>query len=288
MSRPSTLLAIVLALGLGAAGCGATADPEQPEPALDDDDDDAGDDDDTLPSLHPDDVDPDPAPEPPPPEPAIVLTFDDRFIDQWSAWAPLMESYGARVTFFVTRWDLLTTEEVDGLHALASRGHEIGHHSLTHENPNDFLDDHTVDEYVQQEIVTATELMEGYGFTPTSFAYPWGGQSGALDAALSEHFDILRGSARVDDLDRILHYWDGQDVIKGGRLDSGYAPVDELITAMDLAVDEEAALVLYAHRIFDEGEGSHITPAELEQMLELATDRGMSFATISELATPRR
>ncbi len=232
----------------------------------------------TAPGIEPSD---------PVPEPSLVLTFDDHFMDQWFAYVPLMESFDARVTFFVTRWDLISPEHVAGLRTLEDRGHEVGHHGLLHRNPTDYLADHTVDEYIADEIVPATELMAGDGFFPTAFAYPWGGQTAALDEALSEHFEILRGSGRLSSPDRILHHWDGQAVINGGRLDTGYAPLDELVAAMDRAVAEDAALVVYAHRIFDEGDGSHITPSELEQVLILAAERGMTFSTISDLTTPR-
>jgi peptidoglycan-N-acetylglucosamine deacetylase len=232
----------------------------------------------TPPSLEPSD---------PVPEPTLVLTFDDHFMDQWFAYLPLIESYDARVTFFVTRWDLISPEHVAGLRQAEERGHEVGHHGLLHRNPTDYLADHTLDEYIADEIVPATELMAADGFFPTAFAYPWGGQTAALDDALGEHFEILRGSGRLSSPDRILHHWDGQSVIQGGRLDTGYAPLDELVAAMDRAVAEDAALVVYAHRIFDEGDGSHITPSELEQVLALATERGMAFCTVSDLTTPR-
>lgn len=267
------------------AGCVADPStlPGSPPPAAADDDDDDGTDGKGLGSTDTDLPDP----RPPVAQPTIVLTFDDHFMSQWYAYAPLMKSYGARATFFVTRWDMLSRYAVADLHDLEDRGHEIAHHGLLHRNPAEYVAEFSIERYLEDEIFAAFDLMARDDFFPTSFAYPWGGRSDALDVALLEHFDIVRGSGRVNNPDRILHQWDGQNAINGGRVDSGYAPADELGAAMDQAVAEDAALILYAHRIFDEGLGSHITPAELEQLLQLAADRGMAFATFSELATPR-
>lgn len=220
-------------------------------------------------------------------EPTLVLTFDDHFMTQWYAHTPLIEKYGGVATFFVTRWDMISRYAVADLHDLEDRGHEIAHHGLMHRNPTDYLADHTIAEYIEDEIVPATALMDRDGFAPTAFAYPWGGQTAALDAALQDHFTVLRGSGRLNNPEPLMHPWDGRRVVRGGRVDTGYWSEQQLIAAMDLAVAQNAALVVYAHRIFDEGAGSHITPAELEQVLQLATERGMAFATISELAIPR-
>ena len=63
----------------------------------------------------------------------IVLSFDDSInIESWNESRPTFERYNATATFFVDRWDDLTTEEIEILTILEEEGHEIGFHGTNH------------------------------------------------------------------------------------------------------------------------------------------------------------
>jgi len=212
---------------------------------------------------------------------AVVLTFDDAFVEQWHDQRSVFVEYGARVSFMVTRFDSLGEEQISMLRDLEGDGHEIGCHSLTHVDPREFLAEHTVEEYVDAEITPALELMAAAGFEPTSFSYPWGGRSGELDVALWEQFEILRGSGGIGS-DGLYDYA-GDPLVFGARVDDGYATIDEVEEAMRRARGDGSALVLYTHRVLEESEASHIKPDDLEELLARATELDLPLKTLSEL-----
>jgi len=217
-------------------------------------------------------------------EPGVSLVFDDYFIDQWYGEKERFEGYGARATFSLALFDTFDEEEIGWLHELEGDGHEIGCHSLTHVNPLEFLEEHTVDDYMAQEIEPAITLMEAEGFTPTSFTFPWDGQTDDLSARLKERFTMLRGSGRFDGPQDIYYGANDGQLVAGARLDSGWWTEEQLDHALTQAAQRGEVLVVYAHRIqSEETEKSHIKPDELETALQIIDDHGLPYVTLSEL-----
>ncbi len=216
----------------------------------------------------------------------VVLTFDDDFVDQWHAHADLLNAHGARATFLITRFDGLSGGALDQLRDLRDAGHEIGCHGLTHVSPSEYAEQYSVEAYIDDEVIPAVAAMREEGFDPRSFSHPWGGRTDALDGALLEHFAILRSSGRVDDPDTALHGWDDARVVRGARIDHGHAEVDEIEELLRTARRRNNVAVLYAHRILDSSEQSHIRPDELETVLEIVDELGLDYFTLTELAEP--
>lgn len=214
----------------------------------------------------------------------VLLTFDDDFVQQWYEHRDLLAEHDVPATFMVTRWGDLSDEEVAQLLELEQEGHELGCHGLTHENPKDYAAEHSAEEYVQDEVLPAVELMRSDGVEPSSYSYPWGGRSSELDEAIGQHFDILRDSGRITQVDRILYRADDGELAHGARIDHGYAPEDGLRELLEQARAEDAAVVLYTHRILVESEASHVKPDELVALFELVDELDLGWATLSELA----
>jgi hypothetical protein len=123
---------------------------------------------------------------------SIALSFDDDFVDHWTAMRPLLARYGAHVTFFVTRYAQLTDDQRRQLRALADDGHDIELHSVSHQNAVEYAAAHGVQAYVDDEILPELDAMEADGYDITSFAYPFGARSDELDAALAPYFQRIR------------------------------------------------------------------------------------------------
>lgn len=227
------------------------------------------------------------------PEPGVALSFDDDFVDQWFDNAALLESYGAKVTFYVTRYEELSAERKAKLHELQKRGHEIGYHTVTHVDAEVFLQTHSVDEYLAQEIDPGLKRMNDDGFFPQTFAYPWNGHTPETDAALKARFRFVRGSARLKHGDTYLYQPDGRDhgqtMMPGASLDAANFDADLLEKALTkVQQDGNSVAILYAHQITAvDSPRSHITPASLEQVLKSARDKGLKFYTMKELAPAR-
>jgi peptidoglycan/xylan/chitin deacetylase (PgdA/CDA1 family) len=108
-----------------------------------------------------------------PAQSAICLSFDDYPVDKWFELRELFLKYDAHVTFFVARFDTLTPNQIEKLRILQSDGHEIGFHGAKHLLSEYYIKDHSLDEYVQNEIIAGINKMNASGFYPTSFAYPY-------------------------------------------------------------------------------------------------------------------
>ena len=126
--------------------------------------------------------------------PAVALCFDDTAVRAWYDVRDLLDSYGARVTFFVTRYPNWTAEERGMLQELAARGHDVQPHTVDHLNAVDYADAHGIAAYVQDEVLPSIAALQADGYPTTSFAYPFGASTPELDAAVLEHVQRVRVS----------------------------------------------------------------------------------------------
>jgi peptidoglycan/xylan/chitin deacetylase (PgdA/CDA1 family) len=122
----------------------------------------------------------------------VLLTFDDDDVARWSEAVDRLAPYGVRATFFVTRFDLLSADEVAALHELAAAGHAIENHGHRHIDAPDFVDRFGIDAYVRDEVLPGLEAMRSAGFSPRAFAYPFGFHTSEIDRAVLEHVDYVR------------------------------------------------------------------------------------------------
>lgn len=123
---------------------------------------------------------------------AVALSFDDNSVADWTAMRPMLAKYGAKVTFFVTRYLLLSEDEHAQLHQLAADGHDIEYHTVSHQNAVEYVEAHGIDGYVEEEIEPALTAMRNDGFATREFAYPFGVRSEEIDAALKPYFEHVR------------------------------------------------------------------------------------------------
>ena len=124
--------------------------------------------------------------------PGLALSFDDSGIAEWSAARPLLLQYGARVTFFVTRYHKFTEEGRAQLRELAADGHEIAAHGKNHLRASVYVEDNGLAAYMADEALPSIDILRADGYEVTSFAYPFGARTGELDRALAAHVPVLR------------------------------------------------------------------------------------------------
>jgi peptidoglycan/xylan/chitin deacetylase (PgdA/CDA1 family) len=103
----------------------------------------------------------------------VSLTFDDGDADNFAV-ATLLEQYGLRATWYIPSGLVGQPGYMtwDQLRELADRGNEIGGHSLDHINVSDL---HGAD--LKHQVCDDRSNLMAHGFTPLSFAYPYGGYS---------------------------------------------------------------------------------------------------------------
>jgi len=127
--------------------------------------------------------------------PGLALSFDDAAVDDWITARPLFLEYGARVTFFVTRYHLLTDDQRAELRELAADGHEIASHTVAHRRAPRYVEELGMAAYLADEILPSIDALRADGHAVTSFAYPYGARTAELDRALGAHFPVLRSVA---------------------------------------------------------------------------------------------
>jgi peptidoglycan/xylan/chitin deacetylase (PgdA/CDA1 family) len=126
------------------------------------------------------------------PRAGICLSFDDDQIADWFAMRELLARHSARVTFFVTRYAGFTTEQRAMLHALYADGHSIEAHSVHHLNANDYIAEHGLQAYVDDEVQPSIDVLRADGFHPVAYAHPFGAHSYELDQALVRRIRFAR------------------------------------------------------------------------------------------------
>ncbi|MFT2009076.1 polysaccharide deacetylase family protein [Pontibacter sp. 13R65] len=222
---------------------------------------------------------------------SFVLSFDDQYVKQWYAHRDLFKKYGVHATFFITKPDLLSTEEIEMLHILAADGHEIASHGYRHVNAVAYTEEHSLGAYIEHEVLPAIKTMHAQGFAPVTFAYPYGASSRKLDRELLKYFLLVRGDSwKVEDkpvekLDRIFYKFDGSRVINGLGIDmNSGVTLQDIEQGFNRATDKQEAINLYAHSIEIDSSHYGVTTEFLENILELAQGKNLKSITFKELA----
>jgi peptidoglycan/xylan/chitin deacetylase (PgdA/CDA1 family) len=222
----------------------------------------------------------------------VAITFDDTTIDSWFAQRAMFNQYGAKVTFFVSHFFSLDTAQINKLKLLESDGSEIGCHTYSHKGVyTDFNGDVSrVNEYLQDQIVPARDLMVSAGFNPVSFAYPYGEHQVAYDAAVRNYFPYIRLTyddfqAPLVEQSAIYHSSnDNYILLWGAGIDKDFAnSTNEIIQAMIKARKEGKIITFYGHDVVnDPNKPYNILPQDLEAIVENARNLGLKFYTYKE------
>lgn len=126
--------------------------------------------------------------------PAIALSFDDHNLAQWTAIRPLFDQYGARVTLFISKYHFFDDVGRAQLQDLAADGHDIEYHSTNHVPAADYVAEHGLAQYLDDEIGADLALMRADGYDPHVFSYPFGSRTAEIDRALEAQFTLIRAS----------------------------------------------------------------------------------------------
>jgi peptidoglycan-N-acetylglucosamine deacetylase len=225
-----------------------------------------------------------------PAQAAFVISFDDKYVSEWYANKDLFKKYNVKATFFITMPHELTLSEVKMLQELADDGHEIASHGYLHENSSKFIKENGVAAYVAHEITPAIKVMQSIGFTPSTFAYPYGARSRTIDRELIKYFHLLRGDSwkvagkGIDELDRIFYKYDGSRLVHGLGIDNNSGvTLQDIEGGFKRAVQKREAIVIYAHNISEDTTGYSISPETLKAIFQLAQKHKLNSLTFREL-----
>ncbi len=182
-------------------------------------------------------------------EPGVALTFDDASIDPWIELLPMFQKYNVHATFFICTSCSENPLDKSKLKQLADAGNEIGSHTMHHYHLSEYLRNHTIDEYLTNEIIPTLQYFDTLNIPITSFAYPYGEHNSSSDKLLSKYFQKIRGISSMHPSENgayIIHKY--EVFIKGADIDRalGYT-LNDFKNAILEAKSHNAVLVLLGH-----------------------------------------
>jgi PKD repeat protein len=215
----------------------------------------------------------------------IALTFDDNYVDQWYAARGIFQQYDAHVTFYVSQYDGLDEDQIDKLKALEADGHEIAFHGRYHTDAADYLQSHTIQQYLDYEIIPGINLMKADGFNPVDFSYPFGSgyDNDQLADALEQYFIHLRDTTHGS---VYYEYGSGTPMIHAqGIDDTTYGQsLDDIYNYISTAKANDEIVIFYCHEPVPANPGSYQTSYDrLDKILKYVSDNDLKTFTISEI-----
>ncbi len=214
--------------------------------------------------------------------PVASFSFDDFPASAAETGAAIMESRGARATFYAcgslegTKYRDLDHFTAGQLKELAANGHEVGCHAFNHvpypaEGPAR-LRANVAD--------NAKYFHDRLGdVRPSSFAYPFGDVNFAIKAATAELFPIARGVRRGVNRGRMDY-----SELRANPLDKRWEDTTDIPALIDEARRTNGWLIFFTHDVQDDPtpEGCH--PDRLARTLDAVLAAGIAVMPVKAAA----
>lgn len=219
--------------------------------------------------------------------PGVVITLDDDYVDNWADAHEILQEYQWKATFFITKCNQLSSEEIARLQQFKQYGHEIGGHGLNHLNAPQQVAANAAEGYLNTEIYPMIGFMNGVSLPVTSFAYPFGARNETTDAVLLRQFSILRGTTYGSPGAIYQNcYYTGRRVVYGLGIDKSYSHFNEqyFLSLLQYAKENNKIVVFYAHKTVAAAHNDYETEYNtLIEICRFVQNNNMKFYTMSEL-----
>jgi peptidoglycan-N-acetylglucosamine deacetylase len=221
---------------------------------------------------------------------AVVLTFDDKYINEWFSADSVFSGYDWKATFCVTKYGTLTEDEKQKLMALQDNGHEIASHGSKHLRATEYLSEHTMKNYLNEEIFPSLNSMVNDGMDISSFVYPYGSRSVETDLSLFKYFSVLRSTSwkhsTINSQKCFVKKGSDEMMVYGLGMDShyDYFSADFILSLLKYANQEDLAVILYGHNIAIDDTSKYVTSYKtLHDICSFAQQNEMQFLTLRDL-----
>jgi peptidoglycan/xylan/chitin deacetylase (PgdA/CDA1 family) len=213
--------------------------------------------------------------------PMVTFTFDDVPVSACEFGAHILESYGARGTFYVagrgcgsTSTDGPACASIDQLRPIWANGHEIGCHTYSHPAVRHMALDELKSELDQNQAMLAGI---NSNIVLRNFAYPYGDLSVRtkrylecrFDSCRSSHAGINTGLADLGALDA----WP----LQNAALDR-----DKIVRLVAETVQRGGWLIFYSHDVAEHPSRFGVSPDLLEWAVSTAKRAGCVLANVAE------
>ena len=101
---------------------------------------------------------------------AIIITFDDGMLSQFTYAKPILDKYNFKATFYIicNSVDKENRMNWNNIQTLEEEGHEIGSHSMNHKKLSKLSE-----ENIKYEIIESKRCLQDNGFNVMSFSFPY-------------------------------------------------------------------------------------------------------------------
>jgi peptidoglycan-N-acetylglucosamine deacetylase len=219
-------------------------------------------------------------------EPGIALTFDDNYFSEWADILPVFNKYDAHGTFFICPYNGLFGTDLEKLHQLSESGNEIGLHTVNHPDLKEYLSNHSLIEYLDNEIIPGIAYLDSIGVPVTSFAYPYGTHTKAANNALAGYFSKIRCIGKLsygDQQSYILNH--AATIVYGAFMEKpSHTSLQDIRQALLAAKSHNAVLVIIGHKPVQDSSGSWtFTVQLLDSICSFARQEHMKFYRFCDL-----
>jgi peptidoglycan-N-acetylglucosamine deacetylase len=219
------------------------------------------------------------------PQPAIALTFDDSYVDDWHKMIPLLDSFNAKATFYVSNYNWFGATQKKKLKDLQAHGHEIAFHTTNHYNLDEYMKNCKMDVLLKKEIWDGLEKMKADGYNCRTFAYPYGQHNELLDKKLLQQFKSVRALNGTNNYARSMATGTKNRMLYGLGIDeSSKRPFDVILKLIQNAANDKTCLVLTAHHVGRPELKMQLPMEKLRKILEEASRTGVKCVTVSEIS----
>ncbi len=205
----------------------------------------------------------------------VCITFDDGFKDVYQTAQAILAKYEIPATCFVNTGTIghaafMSWEELGELNLV--HGWEVGSHGASHANLAELSASEAAQEIEQDYLA-----FKAHGFSPQSFALPYGICPTAYYGLISKRFQNIRSSNDLPMYQPI----DRQNLSYFPYHASWNAHIvnNRILKAM---ADKESLLILGFHQVGDGDEWQNCKPQILEEICKFIQERGLKTATISQ------
>jgi peptidoglycan/xylan/chitin deacetylase (PgdA/CDA1 family) len=212
--------------------------------------------------------------------PLVSFCFDDFPRTALTRGAVVLERSGVRATYYVAMGLCNKTNElgesfnVDDLHYLVERGHELATHTYSHlscrsVSPRVFLDD----------VCRGRDSIRAMGFLPSgNFAYPFGEVTFAAKGIVGDEMASCRGTQKGIN-GRLLDL----NLLRANPL---YGHIDKLGKVMELLQENQVQngwLIFYTHDVCEKPSRYGCSVNLLDAAVTLSLKAGARVSTVSEV-----
>jgi peptidoglycan/xylan/chitin deacetylase (PgdA/CDA1 family) len=213
--------------------------------------------------------------------PVVSFTFDDFPRSALTVGAEILESFGARATYYVAMSLRNTTNSLgeqfceEDLFSLLDRGHELASHTFSHLSARRT----SCDAFVRDAEKGEDAIREKMGISGSSnFAYPYGDVTPRVKRRLGARLTSCRGTTGG---------LNGPDVdLNLLSANSLYGDLEQVQAAKQLILENERRgswLIFYSHDVSARPSRFGCSPQLLKEVCSFAASRRSRFLTVAEV-----